>query len=167
MANIYKLLMLSDEDDAFLREYEIPDDITLFDLHQFIGGDLGYDDNGVVSFFMSDTRWNRLAEYTLFDMGEGGPAPMPDIKLTPILEMPQARLIYLFDIFNDRALYLESLGKIHTVAGTQYPRTSVARGQSPGQYQPRQSGTGNSSIFDEAMDDFGSFEGDEYYDDEF
>ena len=53
---IFKFRMLSDENDNFLREYEVPYDMTLLELHRFICRDLKYDPDNMVSFFLSDLR---------------------------------------------------------------------------------------------------------------
>ncbi len=166
MAMIYKLRMLSDENDNFLREYEVDGSSTLFDLHNLISDDLGFERDGVVSFFASDAKWNKLVEFTLVDMGEEGPIPMQNVTVADVLNLPQARLIYLFDMFNDRSLYIESGGSAKPATNTVYPRVATSVAPAPNQYEP--SGTeSNNSIFDEAMSEFEDFEGDDYYDDEF
>ena len=43
MPVILKLRMLSDEDDCFLRDYEVPYESTLEELHDFICEDLQYE----------------------------------------------------------------------------------------------------------------------------
>ena len=43
MSVILKLRMLSDEDDCFLRDYEVPYELTLEELHDFICNDLQYE----------------------------------------------------------------------------------------------------------------------------
>lgn len=166
MSTIYKLRMLSDENDNFLREYEVDGGSTLLDLHNLISDDLGFDRDGVVSFFASDAKWNKLVEFTLVDMGEGGPVPMQDVTVAEVLSLPQARLIYVFDMFNDRALYIESGGPAKPAANTVYPRVAISVAPAPNQYEPT-SAEGGDSIFAEAMSEFGDFEGDDYYDDEF
>ena len=166
MAEIYKLRMLSDENDNFLREYEVPVDYTLLDLHEFISRDLGYDNDGMTSFFASDARWDKLLEFTLMDMGEGGPVPMQDVKLKEVLSLPQARLIYQFDMFNDRALYLESTGSATADGSMEYPRVTLSKATPPDQYESGER-SDEGSIFDEAMGEFNEFQGDDSYDDEF
>lgn len=63
--------MLSDEDDNFLRDYLLPPEMTLADLHAFISDDLKYEKENMTSFFTSDREWNRLSEYTYLDLGLG------------------------------------------------------------------------------------------------
>ena len=64
MSVILKLRMLSDEDDCFLRDYEVPYESTLEELHDFICNDLQYEKIPESSFFEADREWNRRREYT-------------------------------------------------------------------------------------------------------
>lgn len=72
MSVILKLRMLSDEDDCFLRDYEVPYESTLEELHDFICNDLQYEKIPESSFFEADREWNRRREYTHADAGATG-----------------------------------------------------------------------------------------------
>ena len=67
---IYRFRMLTDENDNFVRDFEIQADSTLLDLHDFIIKMLEYDPC-MASFFTADARWERQKEYTFMDMGAG------------------------------------------------------------------------------------------------
>ena len=56
---IFRFRMLSDENDNFVRDFEIAADNTLLDLHDFIIKMLRYD-QCMASFFTADDRWERL-----------------------------------------------------------------------------------------------------------
>ena len=73
MSVILKLRMLSDEDDCFLRDYEVPYESTLEELHDFICNDLQYEKIPESSFFEADREWNRRREYTHADAGATPP----------------------------------------------------------------------------------------------
>lgn len=93
---VFKFRMLSDENDHFVRDYEVPYDMTLLGFHEFITRSLGYEE-GMVSFFTADKQWNRLREFTLMDMGdnsEDAPLPMADITLGQLIHNNRDRLIY-------------------------------------------------------------------------
>ena len=78
------------------------------------------------------------------------------------------RLIYLFDLFGDRAYYLELTGSYEADKDASYPREIFARAEAPDQYDPSRSRSDDEgSIFDDAMGDFSDFEGDDSYDDEY
>ena len=113
MSMIFQFRMLCDEDDYFLREYEVPYDMTLAAFRDFINKDLQYRPEELTSFFTADERWEKLREFTLMDMddgSEGAPAAMESVTLGQIIHNNRDRLIYLFDLFGDRAYFLELTG---------------------------------------------------------
>ncbi len=161
MSTIFKFRMLSDENDYFIREYEVPGDIKLIEFNDFICDDLRFDKDCVTSFFTSNALWEKEREFTRLDMGapgngqeEGIPVPMGDVLLNGIVRRNRDRLIFLFDVFDDRCLYLELIGeKKRTDDVGEYPRTALSRGDSPKQFD-----SGKSGIFDDMMGDFDTFE---------
>lgn len=169
---ILKYRMLSDENDNFVRDFEVLPEMTLAQFHAFIIASLGYDDC-MASFFASDDRWNRLREYTLMDMGEdvlgGGemPVPMDKVTLAELVVSDCKRLIYQFDMFSDRAFYLEFVDAHKPLAGLAYPRVAFENAPVPDQYDPDAVSADEGSIFEEMMGDFNDFEGDDSYDDEY
>lgn len=169
---ILKYRMLSDENDNFVRDFEVLPEMTLAQFHTFIIASLGYDDC-MTSFFTADDHWNRLREYTLMDMGEdvldGGemPVPMDKITLAELVIADCKRLIYRFDMFSDRAFYLEFVDAHKPLAGLVYPRVAFENAPVPDQYDPDAVSADEGSIFEEMMGDFNDFEGDDSYDDEY
>lgn len=171
--------MLSDENDAFLREYEMPYDATLLDFNDYICRNLHYDSD-MASFFMSDREWNKGREFTLMDMGfdEDVPAEMADempqymgdVSLGQIMHNNHDRLIYMFDMLAERAFYLELMGADVAQDGVTYPRTTASEAAAPNQYDAAADNDDHGSIFDEVMsefDEFGEYESDDYADDEY
>lgn len=169
MAIVFKFRMLSDENDHFVRDYEVPYDMTLADFYEFIRETLEYEPT-MVSFFTADDRWEKLREFTLMDMGAGdgeaAPQPMSEVSLHQILHHVRDRLIFQFDLFADRAYYIELIDVAKAEPGTSYPRELFAHGSVPDQFDPEAT-EADSSIFDEMMGDFNDFEGDENCDDEY
>lgn len=171
MSMIFRFRMLSDENDSFLREYEVPYDMTLLDLNDFICDDLKYDAGNMASFFTSDDQWRKLREFTLADMGGGeddGPQPlaMADVMLGQLIRRNHDRLIWQFDVFSDRSYYIELASAAEADPGSGYPKTVVSEGEPAPQFGPA-GDSGGRSIFDDAMEEFGDFQGDEEYDDEY
>ena len=111
---VFRFRMLSDENDHFVRDYEVMYDTTLLAFHQFILQSLEYEEC-MASFFTADERWEKLREFTLMEMGdsteEGSPETMENVTLGQIIHHHRDRLIYLFDLFGDRAYYLEFVVK--------------------------------------------------------
>ncbi|MBR5844754.1 MAG: hypothetical protein IKY65_00615 [Rikenellaceae bacterium] len=168
MSMVFKFRMLSDENDRFVRDYEALYDMSLIDFEEFIRDDLEYDP-AMTSFFTADDRWNKLREFTLEDMGDMGedaPVPMEGVVLGQLMHHNRDRLIYQFDMFGDRAYYLELIGAGEAKAGVEYPRVTLSEEPAPDQYDPTMS-EAEGSAFDEMMGDFNDFEGDDNYDDEF
>ena len=84
---VFRFRMLSDENDNFVRDYEVPYDMTLLDFHNFILRSLEYEEC-MASFFTADERWEKLREFTLMDMddgSEGAPAAMESVTLGQII----------------------------------------------------------------------------------
>ena len=102
------------------------------------------------------------------DGSEGAPAAMESVTLGQIIHNNRDRLIYLFDMFGDRAYFLELTGAYEMPKDGSYPREIYARADAPDQYDPSKTATaGEGSIFDEVMGEFNDFEGDDNYDDEY
>ncbi len=165
---VFRFRMLSDENDNFVRDYEVLYDTTLLDFHQFILQSLEYEEC-ISSFFTADDRWEKLREFTLMDMGDGGeeaPESMEKVTLGQIIHKNRDRLIYLFDLFGDRAYYLELTATFEADPKGAYPREIYAQAEVPDQYDPSKTNSDeDESIFDEVMGDFNEFEGDDNYDD--
>lgn len=170
MAIVFRFRMLSDENDHFVREYEVPYDMTLAAFHDFIRETLEYEE-AMVSFYTADDRWEKVREFTLMDMGmdddsENAPLPMSEVTLHQILHHVHDRLIYQFDLFANRAYYLELMDVVKAAPGMVYPREFFAHGSVPDQFDPDATAN-DGSIFDEMMDEFNDFDGDDNYDDEY
>lgn len=171
---VYKFRMLSDENDHFVRDYQVPATFTLLEFHDFIIDTLEYEPC-ITSFFTADAKWEKTGEFTTVDMGfepgeaEGEGAPvrsMDSVALCDVLHYLHDRLIYNFDIFANRAFYLELVEAQEVEDSTLYPREVFAHATPPDQYDPDAS-VDDGSIFDEMMGDFGDFDGDDSYDDGF
>ena len=170
---ILQFRMLSDENDNFVRDYEVMYDMTLYDFHKFILSSLDYEDC-MASFFTADDHWERIREFTALDMGDAGmgggedmPVPMDKVLIGQIVANNRDRLIYQFDMFTERSYYLELTGAKKPEEGFEYPRTSFENAPAPDQFDPDAVGADEGSIFNEMMGDFCDFDGDDSYDDEY
>lgn len=145
-----KFRVLSDENDDFIRDYEVPYKMTLLEFHNFISADLGFNNANVASFFTSDREWNRLSEYTSVDMGLGGDEikTMDDIPLSVVVQNSNDRLIYEFDMLGGRALYLELIctAKKEKVN----PSVVFSQGEPPAMFDPLDTAAGSTILEDMA-----------------
>lgn len=164
--------MLSDENDHFVRDYQVAATLTLLEFHNFIVESLEWEPC-ISSFFTADAMWERKEEFTTLDMGfepdpsseseQTAPRTMESVTLCDVLHYMHDRLIYNFDLFGARALYLELIEAEEVTDPTKYPRESFAHGTAPDQYDP-DAANNDGSIFDEMMDDFDIFDGEEQFD---
>ena len=107
---IFKFLILSDEVDDFKREINIDADATFLDLYNTIIDSVGYSKEEMASFFLSDDKWRKKQEITLVEMDTDSDVDsfvMEDCVLSDYLEDEKQKLMFVFDYFNDRALYIE------------------------------------------------------------
>lgn len=161
--------MISGDEKAFLREYELKSSDTFLSFHNFIQKDLSYDSHLLASFFLTDEQWNKGLELTLIDMeNDAGPAaiPMDSVKLNDLLKKKKDRLIYVFDIFSDRCFFLELTDITQPNCEIKYPLCKTSVGKAPEQLSiddlPKDSYTEDE--FDEITNDIGSFDNDVDFD---
>lgn len=171
MAKILKLRMLSDEVESFVRNYEVPENIDLKELHFFICGELEYDPSNFSSFFASNEKWEKLQEYTLEDMQDDDDEvvalPMEGTLLKDIIASGASRLMFMFDIFAARSMFIEIKGVGEADPTEMYPRLESGAGDPPAQTDA-ESMISEESPFDDMMSEFSEYEGsdnDNYSDD--
>jgi hypothetical protein len=129
---VYKFVVLSDEDESFVREFEFLDSHTLMDFHTLIQDELEFDKSQMASFFLATDNWEKEEEFTLFDMGTGS-STMDDAVLEDVIYRKNQKLLYVFDFFNERALFIEYTGEAKEVDGREYPSCSNSKGIPPKQ----------------------------------
>lgn len=182
---IFHFRALSADDEEFMRDYEIPYDATLTDFHNLISEDLGLDKNEIVSFFLSNEDWEKLAEFTRIDMGLEDedadddliPLCMDKVTLGRIIHEKHQRLIYVYDILNDSSLFITLMESKKSKEGEKYPKVTGSKGKAPKKKTPKEN---DESLFaqesafkdimedfedefDEFGDEFASFDEEDYY----
>ena len=129
---VYKFVVLSDEDESFVREFELLDIHTLMDFHNLIQDELEFDKSQMASFYMATDGWEKEEEFTLFDMGTGS-STMEVAVLEDIIFRKNQKFLYVFDFFNDRALFVEYTGEVKEIDGREYPSCTNSKGVPPKQ----------------------------------
>jgi len=129
---VYKFVVLSDEDDSFVREFEFLDSHTLMDLHNLLQEELEFDKSQMASFYLATDNWEKEEEFTLFDMGTGS-STMEDAVLEEVIYRKNQKLLYVFDFFNERALFIEYTGESKEEDGREYPACVNSKGIPPKQ----------------------------------
>jgi len=129
---VYKFVVLTDEDESFVREFEFLDTHTLMDFHNIIQDELEFDKSQMASFYLATDNWEKEEEFTLFDMGTGS-STMEVAVLEEIIFRKNQKLLYVFDFFNDRGLFIEYTGEAREIDGREYPSCTNSKGVPPKQ----------------------------------
>ena len=129
---VYKFVLLSDEDELFIREFEFLESQNLMDFHNLIQEELEFDKSQMASFFMATDNWEKEEEFTLLDMGTGS-SIMEEAILEDIIFRKNQKLLYVFDFFNDRSLFIEYIGEAPEIDGREYPNCTNSKGLPPKQ----------------------------------
>ena len=162
MANlVYTFRMISNEEDNFSRDFEIRADQTFFDLHLTIQNNLGYDKSQMASFVLTNEKWEKQEEITLFDMRDEPTEDamiMDKINLGQVCRDLKQKLLYVYDFFSDRCFFIELVNIEEEDPGAEYPRCTRAKGKIPVQIIMEDN---NIDIFSmEEFDDPGSYDDD-------
>lgn len=131
---IYHLRAISNECEDFVLDIAIDSQFTFLELHDFIQEKLDYDPSHMASFFTTDEDWQKEHEVTLIDMDEEAEntSSMEKTHLEDLLTRVKQRLLYAFDLFSERVLFME-LSQIDE--GTlQFPVCTKLRGITPVQF---------------------------------
>lgn len=111
---IYTFKISSQESPNFLMEVKMNENHSFLDFHTLIQNELGFESHQLASFFITDGSWRKLKEISMLDMGTNNGAfyIMQKTKLVDLINAKNQNLIYTFDFFNDRSLYIELTGII-------------------------------------------------------
>jgi hypothetical protein len=129
---VYRFVVLTDEDETFVREFEFLDSHSLLDFHNTIQEELEFDKSQIASFYMATETWEKEEEFTLFDMGAGS-STMENAVLEEVIFRKNQKLLYVFDFFNDRALFVEYVGEAKEDDNMEYPICINSKGLPPKQ----------------------------------
>jgi len=131
---IYKFRLLSSENDDFVRDFEVSASQTFYDLHMAIQKNCKFDPSQIASFFLCNNDWEKETEITLFEIpeeqGKVTLAMEKSVFLDYINEIKQ-KLIYIFDVFNERTFFIELVGIRDDDTSTIYPRCTLSEGSPP------------------------------------
>lgn len=108
---IYRLLLLSEENDFFRRELKIDAEASFLELNNFILESLRYDTHELTSFYVCGAGWEVEQEITLMDMGTSDSSTdvylMADTRLEEFVEEKGKRLLFVYDLLNERSFTVE------------------------------------------------------------
>ena len=171
----YKFRLFFDEVEDFIRDFELLADQTFWDFHQTIVQNIkGLEGKELASFYICDSKWNKVKEITLLDMGEkddDDENPMPKVimeetALSDLIDDPHQRLIYEYDFLNLKTFFVELLKSSESNESLTYPRCTSSAGELP--KQASNISTDEFDFSDLKEDDFGYGDEDDedFYDEE-
>lgn len=176
---LFRIKLISDEVENFLREILIDDEATFLDLNRAILDSCGFPDDQITSFYLCDDEWERKQQVTREDMDlDKGASYEEDIyvmastRLNDLIEEEEQKLEFVFDPFAERVFYMDVT---EIIPSRHLPHPEVVRsvGQPPKQIQldtmdlnvAAQPAADVASIVENMDDDF--YGSDSYNSDEF
>ena len=132
---IYRLIMISDEVEDFMREIQIDSESTFLDLHKTILEACHYPDDQLTSFTMCENGWEKGQEVTLEEMDTSSDQDsyvMADTRLSELIEEEKQHLIYTFDPLADRCFFIQ-VSEIITGKTLDTPKVTRSQGNAPKQ----------------------------------
>ncbi|MFW5645257.1 MAG: IS1096 element passenger TnpR family protein [Bacteroidota bacterium] len=134
---VFKFRLISNEEKDFIRDIELLSDQTFYDFHRTITQNLHYDKSQIASFFISNEKWEKLEEITLFDMSEGTMGDkvhvMDKTHINDYVKKIKQRLLYVFDFFNERVFFIELIDIEEKKEKHAYPLVTLEKGIPPRQ----------------------------------
>lgn len=129
---IYIFKITSQESNNFHLEMELDEKQTFFDFHSGIQKTLDFESHQLASFFISDGTWRKHKEISMLDLGLKGGVflTMQKTRLCDLIKTEGQNLIYTFDFFNDRSLYIELTGIIME-RNLKEPTVTLKQGDAP------------------------------------
>ncbi len=107
---LYRIKLICEEADGFLREYKIDSEATFLEFNNIILKSCGYQDD-MTSFFLCDDEWERCQQVTREDMGssvyDDEAYVMGDTRLNELIDGEGQKMEFIFDPFNERSFYLK------------------------------------------------------------
>ncbi len=115
MKKIFRLIILSSEKAQFLREIEMFNTHTFYDLHKAIQTSVDFNKNQMASFFLLNKNNEKQKELTQLPMDpHTGLYPtqcMSNVSLNDVFRNKNSPIVYTFDLFSERSftVYLASV----------------------------------------------------------
>lgn len=148
--HLYRFRLLFEEQEDFLRDYDILASQTFFDFHNLIVETVELKGNELASFFICDRNWRKKKEITLIDMqqneedavfdeddddrpsAKSAKIPileMAKVKIKDIIDDPHQRLLYEYDFLNPKTFYIELMKIVDADPKETYPKCIKSTGK--------------------------------------
>ena len=107
---VFKFIVISDKIENFALHIDADAKNTFFELHEAIQDECKYDPSELATFFLADEEWDKGQEITMFKNKSPKQNTAPTMKeatLGDYLKEKEDKLIYVFDVINQKSLYIE------------------------------------------------------------
>ncbi len=160
VSKIYKFKATIPESKKFFREYEIQDDLTLYQLHKFLIADLEFAPDQMIAFKTFSKDGKNQKSYGLKDYGFG---TIDGVTIGKLIENKEEIILYVYDIKKAKFYQLTFIEEVEFAPRGSYPRLVGELGRLPSQFS---SNKDMDSLEIEHIEERDSaFEGDESDDD--
>jgi hypothetical protein len=132
---VFKFRIISDRVENFVLRINADAKNTFFDLHEAIQDECKYDPSELATFYLADEEWDRGNEIAMFDNSstrKRTSLTMKNTLLGDYLKDKEDKLIYVFDVINQKSLYIE-LMEIVMEKKLNAPVVTFNRGMAPSQ----------------------------------
>jgi hypothetical protein len=132
---IYKFRLLSGIEEDFVCDIELKESQSFLDFHKIIQQTLKYDESFLASFYLCNDQWEKEQEISLMEMNSdtGDELLMSEAVLKDYMYKKYERLIYVYDMFNEDAFFIELVGALKENTDNNYPLCSHLAGTIPPQ----------------------------------
>ncbi len=148
--HLYRFRLLYEEQEDFLRDYDILASQTFLDFHDLIKETVELTGNELASFFICDKNWRKKKEITLIDMQQseedlssviddedekpGRTSKMPTfemskVRIKDIIDDPHQRLLFEYDFLNPKTFYIELMKIVDADMKEKYPKCIKSSGK--------------------------------------
>ena len=130
---VFKFKVISDKIENFALLIDADAKNTFFELHEAIQDECKYDPSELATFFLADEEWDKGQEIQMFKnkSPKQNIAPiMKEATLGDYLKEKEDKLIYIFDVINQKSLYIE-LNEIVMESKLSTPVVTYNRGMAP------------------------------------
>lgn len=161
---VFKLKIISDKVENFALHIDADAKNSFFELHEAIQDECKYDPSELATFFLADEEWDKGIEIPMFgskSLKINSVVNMKNATLGDYLKEKEDKLIYIFDVINQKSLYIE-LNEIVMENKLNTPVVTFNRGLAPLQNSTNRYDTdllaSEDSEFQNAFTDFGELE---------
>ena len=130
---VFKFRIISDRVEDFALHIDADANNTFFELHEAIQDECKYDPSELSTFFLADEEWDKGLEVMMFPnkLSKQNPALlMKNTALGDYLKAKEDKLIYVFDVINQKSLYIE-LNEIVMEKKLNKPNVIYNKGMAP------------------------------------